>query len=207
MFCYENKWPTWYPSPVICSICICGYVVSHSPIATTTSTSTSSTTTESTSITSTVATTTVASGIDRPITIHVGRRIAAAAVIVATAAALGLINWNNTIFEKSDGIASTPFNELPIPVEGLDFINFGSCDDELILFGADGICYPVLKRGPCPASINGWTESLSDATVFVTKKKIRSTAAEDRDFITRRTAIRSATVHQMHFLFQFLVHT
>ena len=47
------------------------------------------------------------------------------------------------------GIASTPFNLLPIPVPGHSFRNDGGCSDDSILYPVDGRCYPVLKRGPC----------------------------------------------------------
>jgi len=47
------------------------------------------------------------------------------------------------------GIAPTPSNLLPIPVPGSSFRNDGGCGDDSILF-ADGNCYPVLRRGPCP---------------------------------------------------------
>ena len=48
-------------------------------------------------------------------------------------------------------------------------------------------------------------ESLSAATAFVTTSMIQSTAAEDGDFTTRRTAIPSAIVRGVNFLSQGLV--
>lgn len=66
------------------------------------------------------------------------------------------------------GFAATPFNRLTIPVtsenvspfeqlidEAIFFRQSGSlhindyCDDNSILFD-DGICYPLLRQGPCP---------------------------------------------------------
>ena len=68
------------------------------------------------------------------------------------------------IMEYADGVA-VPFNQLSIPVTGQDFFldNLNEeaiysqrstsqgdhCDDGSIIFD-DGICYPLLRQGPCP---------------------------------------------------------
>lgn len=49
--------------------------------------------------------------------------------------------------------APVPLNDLSIPVIGSDLPNDG-CGDGSVRF-SDGLCYPVLKRGPC-RHINYW---------------------------------------------------
>jgi len=64
-------------------------------------------------------------------------------------------------------IASIPFNRLPIPVTGQNFsivnqlnnganlqrsFSQGGCDDGSIMFD-DGICYPLLRQGPCSSRL------------------------------------------------------
>ena len=46
-------------------------------------------------------------------------------------------------------IAFTPSNSLLVPVNGLNFKNFGDCGDGSILSSDDGVCYPLLRRRPC----------------------------------------------------------
>ena len=122
-------------------------------------------------ISSTTSSTTITSTSSAAITIRVRPSVVVPVVAAAVAIAVGVgVGVRAAKFEKaaaveskiidflggeSGGIASTPFNELSIPVEGFDFINFGGCDDGSILFVADGICYPVLRRGPCPG-LNQW---------------------------------------------------
>ena len=97
--------------------------------------------------------------------------IAAAAAAVAIAVALGVAvptslqaasqsnsqnsaqqaNLQNLFGGGGGGVGlgdnQTPTNNLPLPVNGIDFQDDG-CGDGSVRFG-DGNCYSVLKRGPC----------------------------------------------------------
>ena len=144
--------------------------------ATTTSTTiiaSTSTTTSSTSTASSTSTTTPpTSSIASPTTQSNGtialNAIAAAAVAIAAALAVAVptslqaasqSNSQNSaqqanlqnLFGGGGGVGlgdnQTPTNNLPLPVNGIDFQDDG-CGDGSVRFG-DGNCYSVLKRGPC----------------------------------------------------------
>ena len=80
---------------------------------------------------------------------------------------------------ESGGIATTPFNLLPIPVPGPSFPNEGNCSDDSILFA--GNCYPVLRRGPCP----GRQQWLTVDPLTLKGRCIRRLCGRDRVFVNR----------------------
>lgn len=63
----------------------------------------------------------------------------------------GLPNFDSAIDQLTEEgrllINQIPVNLLSIPVQGLDFIS-DDCGDGSVRF-RDGICYPVLRKGPC----------------------------------------------------------
>ncbi len=76
----------------------------------------------------------------------------AVAVAVAVPTSLQSVNpspiqqfdFENLFIDSDNDI---PINNLPLPVDGIDFQDDG-CGDGSVRFD-DGNCYPVLRRGPC----------------------------------------------------------
>ena len=74
-------------------------------------------------------------------------------------------------FLASGGLfdTSTPVNDLPVPVQGISNRDDG-CGDVSVRF-RDGICYPVLRRGPCDNPLHWLTVDPTNLSVR-TKNKI-----------------------------------
>ncbi len=156
----SNVVPTYRPNP---ADGVCGFVVIQSEcttttLATTTTTAGTSTTTERPAPAINMAglaaaAATVAVAIAVGVAVSVGSAVAATTVQSANQAnqiqgqIVQIIAGGGGFFNTP-----TPVNDATIPVFGDDQMDDG-CGDSSIRF-QDGICYPVLKRGPCSNPFN-----------------------------------------------------